>query len=97
MKEGDEKLQRVAVLMMHMKMKGEEKDERGYWPKEAYEAFTAYGSPCTPVYLHSFMHTRHAVTVIEAQADAHIFAPFIQFMGRMTSESKGITRHNPLC
>lgn len=62
----------MLILMMHLKMKGEEEEERRQLAQEGiYEAFTALGSPCTPVYLHSFMHTRHAVT--EVQADTHIF------------------------
>lgn len=48
----------AVILMMHMNMKGKErKKRRGVTgPRKGYEAFTAYASPCTSVYLHSFIH-----------------------------------------
>lgn len=62
-----------------MKMKGDEKEERGNWPRKAYEAFTACSSPGTPMYQHSVLHTYIAVT--DTQVGTHTFAPLFILWG----------------
>lgn len=61
-------------MILMMKMKGEEEEERGDWPRKGYEAFTAHGSPCTPVYLRSFMHT---LSFKHKQEHTHLLPLFI--------------------
>ena len=55
-------------------------------PQEGIWGF--YSSPCTPVYLHSFGHTRHEVTVIEAPADSHIFALLFILLGERRAKQR---------
>lgn len=62
---------------MHVKMKREEEEERDDWPRKGFFFYGLRISPCTPVYLHSFMHRSMQSLihiVIDARADRHIFA-----------------------
>lgn len=52
----------MLILMMHLKMKGEEEEERRQLAQEGiYEAFTALGSPCTrvPALIHAYKAYSH--------------------------------------